>query len=369
MAAWCGHFFMPKRGGKEVVLMSAKDIVMQHRDDVANQLVSKIESGDTLTWKQGWKNFRSMRNGISGRPYRGANAFFLTWLGMKRGYDDPRWFTFKEIQENGYSFKRDFRFRYERNGNKFKKREPRPWPECWNWGAKGKEDRRGCFVEFWLWGKDKVEDADGNEHDETKLKSVRYYYVFNACELKHVPKLKTEGELSEDARLANGELLKMASPATIQESMEGRAYYTPMLDTITLPLFRSFKSPDEYYSTMAHEMCHSTGHPTRLNRDMKGGFGSEDYAYEELVAEFGATFVCDALGLPNTIENSAAYIKNWCEKIKEDSSYLYKAIKDAGKAADFLLDLYEAEKSTTEANEDVSSALDNSDFNLFDFAM
>ena len=121
-----------------------------------------------------------------------------------------------------------------------------------------------------------------------------------------------------------------------------KAAYYPIQDLVTMPDLQLFDSSEEYYSTFFHELAHSTGHLSRLNRNEVAGvnfFGSHDYSKEELVAEMTAAFLCGETGiLPATIENSAAYLQSWATKFKEDKKMVVYAAAAAQKAADFILD-------------------------------
>src|SRR6266436_5751890 len=102
----------------------------------------------------------------------------------------------------------------------------------------------------------------------------------------------------------------------------GLAYYQPLADVVTLPAPHTFTSPERYYSTLFHELAHSTGHPSRLSRKTLTDlcpFGSTNYSKEELVAEMTAAFLCGVAGIANeTVDNSAAYMQSWLTKLKND---------------------------------------------------
>jgi antirestriction protein ArdC len=119
------------------------------------------------------------------------------------------------------------------------------------------------------------------------------------------------------------------------------AFFRPTTDTVNMPKIETFDSSEEYYSTLFHELTHSTGHETRLNRrgsDVPRHFGDSDYSKEELVAEMGAAFLCGHCQIENkTIDNSAAYIANWLRKFKDDAKMVIMAGGAAQKAVDFIL--------------------------------
>ena len=119
-----------------------------------------------------------------------------------------------------------------------------------------------------------------------------------------------------------------------------RAYYVPSSDSVHLPPHGAFDSVGEYYSTLFHELGHSTGHPSRLNRDTletPAPFGSEVYSKEELIAEFCSAFLCAEAGIDSTLQNSAAYIKGWMSKLQQDPRLVVTAASKGQRAADYIL--------------------------------
>jgi antirestriction protein ArdC len=132
----------------------------------------------------------------------------------------------------------------------------------------------------------------------------------------------------------------MPQPPAIQHG-QSKAYYQPAADTVTMPARQLFPQPEHYYSVLFHELTHSTGHPSRLDRatlrDLLA-FGDTNYSKEELVAEMGAAYLCGVAGISNeTVNNSAAYIQGWLSKLRNDSRLLIQAAAQAQKAADFIL--------------------------------
>ena len=118
---------------------------------------------------------------------------------------------------------------------------------------------------------------------------------------------------------------------------QNRAFYAPFLDSITLPLKKQFYEGEAFYGTMLHEMGHSTGHETRLKREISNPFGSEKYAREELVAEFTSALCGLFLGIPVTLQNNnAAYLKDWLHKFNNAPKYLLNVLSDCTKATKFI---------------------------------
>lgn len=119
-----------------------------------------------------------------------------------------------------------------------------------------------------------------------------------------------------------------------------KAYYSPSVDIIATPDRARFDSEAAFFSTLYHEAIHCTGHPSRLNRPTlteSAGFGSNPYCKEELIAEMGVAFLCGHAVIETTIQNSAAYLRNWLEQLKNDKTLIVQAAAQAQKAADFIL--------------------------------
>jgi len=123
-----------------------------------------------------------------------------------------------------------------------------------------------------------------------------------------------------------------------------KACYSPASDTVTMPLPEQFADNSEYYSTLFHELVHSTGHPNRLNRlSRTAAFGNEEYSAEELVAEIGSASIMATLGIESngTFRNSAAYIQNWLKALKNDKKLIVTASSKAEKAIKMIFDIKE----------------------------
>ena len=130
----------------------------------------------------------------------------------------------------------------------------------------------------------------------------------------------------------------MPNPPALEQS--DKAWYSPNSDAVGMPARGLFHSSEEYYSTLFHELAHSTGHAQRLHRDdfdNPVSFGSDSYSKEELIAEMTAAMLCGIAGIEQkTLENSAAYLKTWIARLKSDSRLLVSAASHAQKAADFV---------------------------------
>jgi len=276
---------------------------------VTDRVVEKIEEAikndqGKLPWHRPWFQAGMPMNLVSKKAYRGMNVFLLSMM----GHPSPYFVSFKQAGQLG---------------------------------GKVKAGEKGYPVIFWKWvvvGKDQA----GNTLDKPKkIPFLRYYTVFNVeqCEglEKKVPAIPTrdfnpieEGE----AVFAN-----MKNPPAMTHN-EARACYSPSLDTLNMPRRELFDSSEAYYSTGFHELTHSTGHTKRLNRKevMDGNhFGNHDYSAEELVAEMGAVFLCNEIGIASTFDNSLAYLRNWLQALKDDPKMLVQASGRAQKAVDYIM--------------------------------
>jgi antirestriction protein ArdC len=200
---------------------------------------------------------------------------------------------------------------------------------------------------------------DETDDDDAVIKRgyfrVRYTTVFNAAQIDGIdfPALPNvtlnEVEINAAAeRVVND----MTHKPTLESRRGDRAFYQPVWDHIVLPLREQFNSAGEYYGTLWHEVAHSTGHETRLNREGVTNphfFGDHEYAAEELLAEFTASFIAGVVGIErDTVENSAAYIASWSKVLQNDPRLIVKAAAAAQRAADYILGTLTTEETETE---------------------
>ena len=277
---------------------------------ITDRIIELLESG-TVPWQKPWHDAGPPKNLNSGKAYRGVNPFVLNCEAAVRGYSTNYWLTFKQCQARG---------------------------------GKVRKGEKGTPVVFWkIWEKEVEESSDQNDDEEkiAKIPVLKFFYVFNAeqCDGIDVPQPDFKpldfNPITECERTIN----EMPNPPTIRHG-ETRAYYSPPRDLINLPEPEAFISTEEYYSTLFHEVIHSTGHESRLNRPGitdSTQFGSEVYGREELVAEMGAAFLCGQTGIAPAIEdNSAAYIQGWLSKLRTDHKAVVIAASQAQKAVDYV---------------------------------
>ena len=234
------------------------------------------------------------RNYVSGRPYSGINVL-LVWLSaLEHGFTDTRWLTANQIVELGGSFK-------------------------------GETATRILFAKSYT-------RAAGTAEEETFFVH-KGYNVFNVEQVGGVALEPEEPPLHFETRLEHAEAFIAAQGVPITHGGD-RAFYSPSKDAINLPFPGSFTSPESYYAVALHELAHASGHPRRLNRP-KWAKGNPEYAAEELVAELTAAFLCAELGIPAALHHTG-YIGFWVELLENDSKAIFRASREASRAAEFL---------------------------------
>jgi len=221
---------------------------------------------------------------------------------------------------------------------------------------------------FWKFFDAPADGAHGGELAATETTRarrrpplLRYYTDFNAEQTEGIAVPAPAGA-APSAPIAAAEQIVAGMPRAprIVESLDGGAYYAPRLDTVHMPARCRFGRSEDFYAVLFHELTHSTGHVSRLNRSTlneAGRFGDANYSREELVAEMGAAFLCGVAGIENsTIEQSAAYLKGWLRALASDPRMLVIAAAQAQKAADFILSRAHVDATTSEPAEMLAAA-------------
>lgn len=277
-----------------------------YHKQVAQEIIDMLEKG-TAPWQKPWTATMSMipHNGASKRRYHGMNALRLMYINLEKGYNDNRWMTFKQIQEQG---------------------------------GKVRKGEKGTVVTYWKFTK-KEKDEDGNEIEKELDHPVPFRStVFNAAQCDGLPELQLPEQ--KWTAVERAENIIKATGVPIYHDQADRNFYSPQFDEIHLTPKASFPDNEAYYSTALHEVGHSTGHVSRLNRDILNKFGSEDYAKEELRAEIASYMLCSELGIANAAANEqhAAYVGSWIKALKEDPGEIFRAAKDADAICEFLFE-------------------------------
>ena len=269
--------------------------------DVTNRIITALEAG-TPPWHCPWTDHTALPSNLAtGKPYRGINILMLSIEAQLSGYSDSRWVTLRQANELG---------------------------------ARVRKGSHGTPIVFFKM----KEIADAVDADEPKrvIPMLRSYTVFNASQLDFLPE-RFELRSSPPAwqPIGEAEQLIYDTGAVIHHG-GNRAFYRPSDDIIQLPPPAWFPDTSDYYAVALHELTHWTGHPRRLDRVLGRRHGIEAYAYEELVAEMGAAFLCAHCGLPARLEH-ASYIDSWLDALRRDKRLIFTAAGAAQKAADYVL--------------------------------
>jgi antirestriction protein ArdC len=312
---------------------SDKPPLRDFRQEATDNIVQMLERG-VAPWQKPWEpgasSFGIPFNPTSDRAYRGGNAIHLMATGLQRGYEDPRWMTYKQASENGWQVRR---------GEKGTQIE--------YWEAKEASDKTQLSPS--ARGGD-ASTANGNNAGAEKSRFIhRVYTIFNAQQIDGIPPY-TPKQLTAFEVVQAGEQILNNSGANIAHDQADRAFYSRSQDSIHLPPKDAFKDAAGYYGTALHELAHWTGHPSRLDRSTlteSYRFGDVNYAKEELRAELASVFLAAQRGIPHNPEQHASYVNSWIGALKRDKNEIFRAAHDASKATDFILAL-ERDKSLGE---------------------
>lgn len=276
---------------------------------VTERILASLEQG-IVPWKQPWGEATAPQNFITKRPYRGINLLLLGSLPYTHNY----FLTFEQAKSIGATIKKG---------------------------------EKAHMVVFWKRTQPKENEETEQGKEQPAPKSIlRYYTVFNIDQCMGIPKddipeivPKTEMGIIETCEAV---LLGVPNGPAIEHGHKG-AYYFYDLDKIILPEKERFVNIESYYDTLFHELVHSTGHPSRLNRSSlleSGSMGIEVYSYEELIAEIGACFLTSHCGINTPLfDNNVAYIAGWAAKLKDHKKWIVSAAAQAQQAVDHLINV------------------------------
>ena len=289
---------------------------------VTNQIVEALEEVDANSWECPWNQYAHFpRNGESGRHYNGINVFVLWCVGMTNGYETQEWFTYKGAQ---------------RLGGHVKKGESGTKIVYWQFPEVADLDAAGLT-------EDEYDELSEDEKDDVPTKTIpvcKTFTVFNRAQCKELPEPEQQDVATDD------EIDEFIGSVGADIRRGPMAAYNPKEDKVVLPPRSDFDSTNAYYGTAIHELAHWTGHEDRLDRDLSTRFGDDDYAFEELVAQLTASFVCADFGVKSDLQ-SPEYIKHWIEKMREDKYAVFTASRHAKEAAEFLHEQAEARQEET----------------------
>ncbi len=315
--------------------------------DITSRIVAVLEDPEAklAPWKRPWNSAGLHKNPTTGKAYRGVNQFILQIAAWERGYTDNWWVTFRQASDIAARAAKANRLKVERNSRGI-------W--VFSDGEKkgkgvggvrvGQNAKNGFGAQTVIfWTMLRREEEKNGKKEETFIPLMRSYSVFNVEQLddacRKYLKVGEEPEVKHDPIKAAEAIVDGYKIKTTHGG--NKAGYSPTKDAIRLPKRSQFESGEQYFSTRFHEMGHSTGHKDRLNRPGIAdfdGFGSHQYSEEELVAEFTACFLTGEAGIGRVVEkNSAAYLRHWASKLKEDPRLLVTSAQRAQKAADLIM--------------------------------
>ena len=267
---------------------------------VTDRIITQMEQG-IIPWQKPWISAGTAVSHATGKPYSLLNQMLLQRPG--------EYITFKQCQEAG---------------------------------GHVKKGEKSSMVVFWKW----IEQEDQDTGEVKQIPFLRYYNVFHIDQCESIS-AKYTAEIVFPDRASTIEIAQDIvydylgrESVTLLHQEGDRAFYRPSTDEIILPIRKQFVSTAEYYSTVFHELVHSTGHPSRLNRlNSAAYFSNEDYSKEELIAEIGAATLVNHCGLesPTSISNNAAYIQNWLSVLKDDKRFIVSVAGKAEKAVNLIL--------------------------------
>lgn len=322
-------------------------------DRFAEMMIDRMEQMKVSDWKQGWiggaSGFAGLPQNVGGRNYSGSNSFFLQLHTAAKGYQLPVYLTFNQahnLKAHVLKGEKSFPVVY------------------WDMMVKDKDGKKVTSDEYKAMSKEERKNLDVIPFikafpvynvDQTNLRDVQPERVQKLLDKFKVPELRdTQGMYAHAALDRMIQQQSWLCPIQADTRQDG-AYYSPSRDIVVLPMkaqFNTGSTPDEiyrdgmeFYSTMLHEMTHSTMTPERLNREMGGKFGDPKYAKEELVAELTAAMISHSMGFDSKItDNSAAYLDSWIGVLKKEPKFIVSIMADVNKASDLILDYVDTQR-------------------------
>lgn len=321
---------------------NAKEIF---QNEMLESVLSSLEQ-EKIPWEKPWDNFLGLpMNAVTGKPYNGSNSYNLMFSGLSQGFTDPRWCTFKQAKDKGWSVKKGSKSTKVFYVSLVDRRTNKPVTSK-NYNGLTKEESELL--------------------KENTIPVFKNYSVFNAEQINDIPELdknllikntfnddKTERYLDD--------LIKGMNLVVKHKGDE--AFYTPTYDYVQLPPKESFKTYQGYVETYLHEVTHATGYKTRLDRNLNSSFGTGAYAKEELVADITSMMLAIDLGIitgERQIKNTKAYCQSWHKQLKNNPKILPEVIESMNKARNYMHEkgswIFEEIEPPLEVNIDTLSA-------------
>ncbi|MGL4286133.1 MAG: ArdC family protein, partial [Phreatobacter sp.] len=261
-------------------------------DEVTNRIIAELEGG-RIPWVQPWGSVGTAtpglpRNAVTGRAYSGVNVLILWGALFEHGFPSQGWLTFKQARDAGGCVR------------------------------KGEHGVTVVYADRFTPEAEKERARESGE-DARSVPFLKRFTVFNLAQCEGL----RPGLAPDPEPLPEREIVPLAEEVITASGVDFRiggakAYYVPSADYVQVPPQPAFYEQINFYRTALHELCHASGHPSRLNRNLLNSFGSKDYAREELIAEMGSAFLCAALGIVPTVRH-ADYLASWLDVLREDN--------------------------------------------------
>ena len=301
--------------------MKTEEIYQKVTNTIIEMLEKVNENDYTIFWNH--INKQRPKNILKNTYYTGINFLYLLAVADNKKYQTNHWLTFFEIRELKAKIKKGS-----------KSTEVIFYKKCYY-------DKNNQLLKVNSY--DEIQDKTG----VTNRRVLKYYHVFNVQDVEGLPTAyytddkENKTILTEWQKDERAEQIIINTGATIEYLAQNKACYKPQTDTIILPIREQFTGAEPFYATAFHELIHWTKKSERCDR--KQSENQIEYAFEELVAELGATFICSNLNFEKTMLNNVIYIKSWLKALKNDTSFIFKASAQANKAADYIINLSDAQ--------------------------
>ncbi|MCK1328873.1 DUF1738 domain-containing protein [Bradyrhizobium sp. CW9] len=280
-------------------------------DDITNKIIAELEAG-RVPWVQPWGTVAAKaplampKSAASGRQYSGINILILWGAATEHGFTGQSWLTFRQALSLGGHVRKGERGTTVVYAGSFV-------PAC--------EKRR----------------AHETGEEAQAIPFLKRFTVFNSDQCDGLPPEIATTAPPPPPGLIRPQVEYLIKATGIDFRIGGnRAFYMPTEDYVQVPPPQAYFEPINWHRTALHELAHASGHPSRLNRDLSGSYGTKKYAFEELVAEISSAFSCASLGIVPTVRH-ADYIGSWLEVLREDNRAIIRAASKASKVADYLL--------------------------------
>jgi len=280
-------------------------------DEITDKIIAELEAG-RVPWVQPWGTASAKaplampKNASTDRTYSGINVLLLWGSTIEHGFAGQSWLTFRQALSLGGHVR------------------------------KGERGTTVVYADRFVPGDEKRRAAEAGEEAQA-IPFLKRFTVFNTDQCEALPEKIATTAPPSPAGLIEPRVAALINATGITFRIGGdRAFYAPVEDYVQVPPPQAYFEPINWHRTALHELAHATGHPSRLNRDQSGSYGTKKYAFEELVAELSAAFGCASLGIVPTVRH-ADYIGAWLKVLREDNRAIVRAASQASKAADFLL--------------------------------